>query len=119
MENERDIRPVVWSGWISMILGIWLFVSPWALRYASHGEPLWNNLLLGILVLLVGILVASAGSSGPGWWNKVFGLWLILSPLLLHYTRLEHAMLNNIAVGVLVLIVGLIRSTPSRRAAAT
>jgi hypothetical protein len=119
MENEQDVTPTLWTGWISMILGIWLFVSPWALRYAYHGASFWNNLLLGILVLIVGIVIGSTGSSAPSRWNTFFGLWLIISPFLLRYSRLEAVMVNDIVVGILVLLVSLIRPTPSRRPVVT
>jgi hypothetical protein len=73
--------------------------------------------VLGILLLIVGFGVGGSGSSGPSWWNAVFGFWLIISPFLLQYTRLEAAMVNDIVVGILALVAGLMRSTPSRRRA--
>lgn len=37
-----------WS-WINALLGLWLIISPFVLMFA-HGNALWNNVILGIIV---------------------------------------------------------------------
>src|ERR1044072_7002158 len=37
-----------WS-WINALLAIWLIISPFVLGFA-HGNALWNNVILGIIV---------------------------------------------------------------------
>lgn len=42
-------------GWINLILGIWIFISPWVLRYADERTPLSNDVVLGIIVFICAI----------------------------------------------------------------
>jgi hypothetical protein len=121
MEIDRNVVPAAWASWINVILGIWLIISPWIVGYAMHGTPMWNNIVLGVLVLILGLVASSSRFAAPSWWNVVFGIWLIISPFLLRYARLEGAMVNDlvlgVVVGVLALIAGLEKSSPSRRRA--
>lgn len=47
-------------GWVNLVLGIWLIVSPWVIRPEELGDTtplIWNN-------VAVGIIVAALGASG-------------------------------------------------------
>jgi uncharacterized membrane protein HdeD (DUF308 family) len=41
--------------WINLILGIWLFISPWVLRYSTDRTPMSNDVVLGIIVFVCAI----------------------------------------------------------------
>ncbi len=47
--------------WVNFILGIWMLISPWALRFTDAGTATGNAVILGILV-------------------GIFGLWGALAP---------------------------------------
>jgi hypothetical protein len=42
-----------WLSWINVLLGIWVLISPWALGYQTVPAPLWNNVILGIIVIIL------------------------------------------------------------------
>lgn len=42
-----------WLSWINVLLGIWVLISPWALGYSNVAAPLWNNVILGIIVIIL------------------------------------------------------------------
>jgi len=44
-----------WTGRIELILGIWIFISPWAMGYASLSPVLWNNIIVGAVMALLGL----------------------------------------------------------------
>ena len=44
-----------WTGRIELILGIWIFVSPWVLGFASLSPVLWNNIIVGAVMILLGL----------------------------------------------------------------
>jgi hypothetical protein len=44
--------------WINVLLGAWLIVAPFALRYDSVALPRWNDIILGIIVGLLGLWAA-------------------------------------------------------------
>ncbi|MBI2952860.1 MAG: SPW repeat protein [Chloroflexi bacterium] len=43
--------------WVSVILGIWLIIAPWVLRYSGDQPATWNSVIVGIIMLLVGLYV--------------------------------------------------------------
>jgi hypothetical protein len=47
-----------WS-WTTMLLGIWLLISPFALGLTGTAV-LWNNVILGIIIAVVGVANAAA-----------------------------------------------------------
>ena len=43
----------VWEEWINLLLGAWLFISPWVLGFTSNATISWNAWIVGILIFLV------------------------------------------------------------------
>lgn len=39
--------------WINAILGVWLVVSPFALGYSATVTAMWNNIIVGLVVLVL------------------------------------------------------------------
>jgi hypothetical protein len=39
-----------WINWVQLILGIWIFVSPWVLNFSAIGAALWSNIIAGVLI---------------------------------------------------------------------
>ncbi len=49
-----------WSEWINIIIGIWIFFSPWVLGMITISE-MWNHWIIGLLtVLMSGFAVREA-----------------------------------------------------------
>ena len=48
-------RTQPWEEWLNLIAGIWLFISPWVLRYSQDSHALWNALIVGALVFILAI----------------------------------------------------------------
>lgn len=44
----QDIKP--WEEWVSLALGVWMFISPWVFAYATDTNLLWNSLIAGAAV---------------------------------------------------------------------
>jgi hypothetical protein len=59
---NRIKNPVTTAGlsWVSGILGIWAFISPWVYRYTfNHGRST-NSLFVGVIVFIASIVSATA-----------------------------------------------------------
>lgn len=41
--------------WIYLILGVWIFVSPWLMGFADNLAALWSNLLVGLILVIAAI----------------------------------------------------------------
>ncbi len=39
--------------WLNVVLGIWLIISPFALRFTGNALALWNNIIVGIIVTAI------------------------------------------------------------------
>jgi predicted MFS family arabinose efflux permease len=42
-----------WEEWLNFIIGLWLIISPWALRFSADMNARWTHVILGILVAAV------------------------------------------------------------------
>jgi len=97
-----------WQDWISLLLGAWLFVSPWGLEYVGTSplasEAAW---VLGAVLFVVGLLSRFTFHVAEEVINFIFGLCLIVSPWVLGYTSVKSAAWNAVIVGVLVSVLSL------------
>ena len=50
-----------------VLLGIWLFVSPYALGYGEFSRMTANDMILGVLVVILGLVGAFAGEWPEIW----------------------------------------------------
>ncbi len=127
-------RPTVWQqripgpqlpGFVSgvtLVAGIWLVLAPLAWNYGEIGVGLdasRNDLLLGLVVTALGavrlagrirLLLATALGIAAG-------LWLLVAPFALAYgfgADSTRATINDLVVGLLVVIVTVIGHTGAR-----
>ncbi|WP_243030420.1 SPW repeat protein [Thermus altitudinis] len=52
----------MWEEWVSVVLGVWLILSPWILGFSGMGNAMWNAVIVG---LLVGALALSVTREKP------------------------------------------------------
>jgi SPW repeat len=100
------------ASWINLILGVWLIFSPFALGSMGMHVAVGNNVVLGILLIASSwwILAAATEAVGVSWFQMLCGIWLIISPFILQYQGLTHAMANDVVVGIIAFVVGLLES---------
>ncbi len=98
-----------WS-WVNLILGIWTFFSPFILSFSSVRSALWNDVILGIIIVIISVIALGTAEPGVSWWNAAAGVWLIISPFVLFFFQLSAtAVWNNVVVGILIVIFSLVR----------
>ena len=51
--------------WVQLILGIWVFVSPWVLGFSEIDVALWGNMVAGALILVVSLWEIFGKSPSP------------------------------------------------------
>ena len=59
----------VWLSWVNVVLGIWVLISPWCLRFSHSHAATTNNVIMGIAVILLAswsALVTRWDSTWPG-----------------------------------------------------
>lgn len=100
METNLSKR---WQDWGNLLLGAWLFVSPWAMQYPSEMQSaIWNAHVLGAAI----VIFAACAVYMPRVWeealNTIFGIWMIVSPWALQFVSHRNVTINAIVVGLLV-----------------
>jgi hypothetical protein len=65
-------RLQVWQEWVNLVLGIWLFISPWVLGFSGLAGAAWNHWIVGALVAILAAWELQAArsastSAAPGY----------------------------------------------------
>lgn len=95
-----------WQDWGNVVLGAWLFLSPWILAFTSSAAGAWNAWILGIAVAVVALWSLSAPTSRAAeWWEAALGAWTFVAPWLLGFHG--AAAWNAWVVGFVVVILAL------------
>lgn len=103
MENRQH-----WQDWLNGIVGIWLIVSPWVLRFGMTTGPqstmTWNFVVSGAIALVLAIAALSAYRMWEEWVDVILGLWLIASPWVLNFHTIRPALWSAIISGAVIVI---------------
>lgn len=88
----------------NFVLGVLLFISPWALGYSDHemaARTAWSGgLIIGILSFAAIIKFAE----WEEWINLLVGLAVMASPYVIGFGNVMHAVLAHYVIGVLVVL---------------
>jgi hypothetical protein len=104
----------------NLILGAFLFFTPWIFSYPAGVES-QNAMISGIIIAVLSIAALAAFAVWEEWLNLIVGLWLIASPWVLKFQGAK-AMRVDVAIGVIVAVLALIElwvrwQTPPRQVA--
>jgi hypothetical protein len=116
---QRDNAAIATN--INIGTGVWLVIAPFVLGYAALQAPLWNDIVCGaLIVVLAGIRRSNISrNEGLSYVNAGIGAWLIIAPWILAYGDYQPAIWNDVAVGILVLIMGIWSASATRDATRT
>jgi hypothetical protein len=92
---------------IDVLLGIWLVIAPFALGYSHNSGALWNDIIVGVVILILAGVRAYTPDNNVGlaWTNAALGGWLVIAPFALGHSAITANVWNNVVVGVVVLLV--------------
>ena len=97
---------------ISLLAGIWLFISPWL--YSAHSLPnAWNSWIVGGLIVILAAIRVSYPTANVwmSWLNCLFGAWVFVSPWVYGYAGATGRLVNSLCVGVIVFVVAIRSAT--------
>ena len=94
---------------LNLLAGAWLIISPFVLDFGLVHTPMWNAVIVGIVVAVFAATRAYLPHRAVGlsWLDVALGIWLIVSPFVLRYTSVPAAMNNALIVGVIICLFGL------------
>jgi SPW repeat-containing protein len=96
------IRIQHWQDAASLLVGVWLVVSPFSLGFA--GAAVWITIALGLGVILFAIEAFVLPSFLEEWGEMLMGMALILAPWTFEYEQ-GFATLSSALSGVLVILL--------------
>lgn len=106
--------PKQWEDWCNWLLGIWLCISPWALRFDLEPTATRTAVISGILIILAELVTLSVFRAWEEWINVTLGAWLIICPWVLGIGS-AAARDNFVVVGLLVLLLAFYEIWDERR----
>ncbi|MFJ8469047.1 SPW repeat protein [Streptomyces swartbergensis] len=93
------------------LLGLYCAASPWIVHYTTSQPPLvTHNLIMGIAIglLALGFTRAPERMYGLSWAMCALGVWMIISPWVVGESPDAGVVWNNIIIGALAVILGLV-----------
>jgi len=91
-----------WQDWVNLVLGMWLFITPFIGMEMVSSTAAWNGYIFGVIVVALSIWALVQPRAWEEWINLVIGVWLILAPFILGFTTETTAMWNHILMGVVI-----------------
>ncbi|MFD5158642.1 SPW repeat protein [Streptomyces hawaiiensis] len=93
------------------LLGLYCAASPWIVHYTTSQPALvTHNLIMGVAIglLALGFTRAPERMYGLSWAMCALGVWLIISPWVVGESPDAGVVWNNIIIGALAVILGLV-----------
>ena len=114
MASAQFSPPKQWEDWCSWLLGLWLCISPWALRIDLDSTATRTTVISGILIILTEMWTLSVFRVWEEWINVVLGAWLVICPWVLGISS-TAAKANLVVVGLLVMTLAFYEIWEDRR----
>jgi len=57
---------MTWPSWVNVIVGVWLLISPFMLNLSATPAFMWNNVILGIIIMVLGTSSALSNPHSKG-----------------------------------------------------
>lgn len=107
MDRNTSPASYLWPNWLTLLLAVWLFISPWVLATAVAGAWAWNFWVVAVVLAVLSIAALAQIAEWEDWVNLVLGVWLFISPWIYGYTGTTNISWNSYIVGVLVGLVSI------------
>lgn len=106
-----------WQSWITLIVAVWFFISPWVLQFAPAGgaggaaQPApWNAWVLSVVIALVTLSAMGAPAVWQPWVNLLLGIWVFIAPWVLGFANTAPAW-DHWVCGALFALLAIARLT--------
>lgn len=96
-----------WQDPANALLGVWLVLSPWALRFDGNAVAMYNAVGIGVALVAVALGAILVPRAWEEWVEGALGLWLVVSPWALGFNAIRDAMVSTAITGLAVIVLAL------------
>ena len=107
MANLDIARNARWQNVANLVLGAWLFISPWVLGFSDAGKVATNAWIFGIIIALLALSAIFAYQRWEEWLTAAIGVWVFISPWVLGAASNARILWSSLVVGALLVILAL------------
>jgi hypothetical protein len=111
---RTDAHPAWGASFITLLGGLWLFVSPWVYG-ASANASAWNSWIVGALIFLFALIrMNRLTATGMSWLNSILAIWTFASPWIFGYTGNTGRFINSLCLGFIVFCAAVVGANSER-----
>lgn len=90
--------------WVTLICGVLLFVSPWALGFAGDVMAARTAWVGGLVIAIMAIAALIQFAEWEEWIALIAGVAMIVAPWVLGFAAVTYAMWTCVVLGVVVAV---------------
>ena len=96
-----------WQNWVSLVLGVILFITPWVFGTATNTASSWDAWIIGAIGVILALLALAYVSTAwiPEYLSVALGVLLFISPWVLGFAALGSAAWVAWIIGILFVVV--------------
>jgi hypothetical protein len=94
-----------WQDQLILLIGVWLFISPWVLGYAAASEPAVNAFIAAAIMVVLAVFDLYKSYVWAVLLNLVTGMWVAVSPWLVGVVPDRRMTASLLAVGVATVVL--------------
>jgi len=96
-----------WQNWVSLVLGVILFITPWVFGTTTNTASSWDAWIIGVIGVIFALLALAYVSAAwiPEYLSVALGVLLFISPWVLGFAALSSAAWTAWIIGILFVVV--------------
>lgn len=96
-----------WQDQLILLLGLWLFITPWVFTYPIPSPQAWNAYVAGAVIAILAAFELYKTYFWAVVVNLLLGIWVAISPWVMKLASQRELMWNELIVGVAVIVLAL------------
>ena len=96
-----------WQDQLILLLGLWLFITPWVFTYPIPSPQAWNAFVAGAVIAILAAFELYQTYFWAVVVNLLLGIWVAISPWVMKVSTDRELMWNELIVGVAVIVLAL------------
>lgn len=102
--NNTMITHERWQDWLTLLIGIWIFITPWIFGFART-DFAWSPFIMGALVFIFSIWAVVNRRIVAEGINLIIAIWIFISPWILGFSHTPNAAWIMFIFGAILIIV--------------